>query len=470
MSVLFYRRPDYLAKSMGPLNKTECQIYVERAKKSERAIPKGLSFDDIVENKALPPCSLPDFMDYLVYVELNAENLQFYLWYKDYVERWENEVPDGDKALSPAWDFEARDVPEASNGADGEPDRSPSPGGRSRTRGTVRAKTRSTTRSSHSKEPSSIIDVSNMPFFNEDGKIAIPENAAVPTGASVMPFGSRAANQLSPSGQAWKAFSIQPGREEVNQIILHYLSFDSPRELNLSHKDRVATLHALQHTTHPSAFLPAFNVAEIALRGQSHPNFIRWSICNGNKPRVFFVRTMGIQHTIFGFIIAIILTLSHVSRWWRIFAATQWFIGITTLIAAYKGLCVILHASHMRTLRPWEDDASIHSATTDLEMGNKRASKTPMTLQLSEKLNNGTIKNLSTFGAAKRTSGEIEEWERSYSEKPLIKKIFDKSTWTQDETLRLLQDQIVLGAQVWGAILTVILTVIFVALPAGNFF
>lgn len=54
MSILFYRRPDYLAKSSGPLNKTECSIYVERAKKSERAIPKGLSFDEITENKALP--------------------------------------------------------------------------------------------------------------------------------------------------------------------------------------------------------------------------------------------------------------------------------------------------------------------------------------------------------------------------------------------------------------------------------
>ena len=41
-------------------------------------------------------------MDYLVYVEHNAENLQFYLWYKDYVKRFEA-LSDSEKALSPEW-------------------------------------------------------------------------------------------------------------------------------------------------------------------------------------------------------------------------------------------------------------------------------------------------------------------------------------------------------------------------------
>jgi hypothetical protein len=41
-------------------------------------------------------------MDYLVYVEFNAENLQFYLWYKNYVRRF-NALPDEEKDLSPTW-------------------------------------------------------------------------------------------------------------------------------------------------------------------------------------------------------------------------------------------------------------------------------------------------------------------------------------------------------------------------------
>lgn len=79
MSVLFYRRPDYLNKSAGPITSSECSRYVERAKSESRpfphlwqvdqyindliesgkAIPDGLSFEDVVEKKALPVSSSP---------------------------------------------------------------------------------------------------------------------------------------------------------------------------------------------------------------------------------------------------------------------------------------------------------------------------------------------------------------------------------------------------------------------------
>jgi hypothetical protein len=52
---------------------------------------------------------------------------------------------------------------------------------------------------------------------------------------------------------------------------------------------------------------------------------------------------MGVTHNALGFIIAIVLTLSRASRWWRIFEAPVWWLGIPTMVAAYKGLCVILH-------------------------------------------------------------------------------------------------------------------------------
>jgi hypothetical protein len=44
-------------------------------------------------------------MDYLIYVEHNAENLQFFLWYKDYCQRWEH-YPERVRKLSPPWQFQ----------------------------------------------------------------------------------------------------------------------------------------------------------------------------------------------------------------------------------------------------------------------------------------------------------------------------------------------------------------------------
>lgn len=266
----------------------------------------------------------------------------------------------------------------------------------------------------------------------------------------------------------------------MNRIMRHYLAFNSARELNLSHKDRALCLHALQHTTHPSAFLPAVAITEATLRGQSHPNFIRWSICNGNKPRVFFVRTMGVSNTIFGFVMAILLTLSSVSRWWRIFAGVQWFLGISTLIAAYKGLCLIMHQSHNRNLRPWEqilqqEAADEESGRHSFESSSERRIKmTTRTGDDHDKQSDGfTISETSTmssFGPKNDVQEFEEKWNSIYKKKNLVRKVFDKTTWTQDENLRFLQDKIVTGALAWSFIITAPLTIIFVALPKGNFY
>ena len=44
-------------------------------------------------------------MNYLMYIEHAAENLQFFLWYKDYVKRF-NELPANEQALAPTWTAE----------------------------------------------------------------------------------------------------------------------------------------------------------------------------------------------------------------------------------------------------------------------------------------------------------------------------------------------------------------------------
>jgi predicted nucleic acid-binding Zn ribbon protein len=46
--------------------------------------------------------ALRDFMNYLIYVEHAAENLQFYLWYKEYEKRF-GEANVSDISLSPEW-------------------------------------------------------------------------------------------------------------------------------------------------------------------------------------------------------------------------------------------------------------------------------------------------------------------------------------------------------------------------------
>lgn len=44
-------------------------------------------------------------MNFLKYIEMSAENLQFFLWYRDYSKRFD-QLPATEKALSPEWTSE----------------------------------------------------------------------------------------------------------------------------------------------------------------------------------------------------------------------------------------------------------------------------------------------------------------------------------------------------------------------------
>ena len=48
------------------------------------------------------PCTVRDFMNYLIYVERSAENLQFLLWFRDYERRFAD-ADTADLSLAPEW-------------------------------------------------------------------------------------------------------------------------------------------------------------------------------------------------------------------------------------------------------------------------------------------------------------------------------------------------------------------------------
>lgn len=244
-------------------------------------------------------------------------------------------------------------------------------------------------------------------------------------------------------------------------------------------------------------------MVETALRGQSHPNFIRWSICNGNKPRVLFVRNSGIIHVLGALILGICLVLSSASRWWRLLCFPLFFVGIGIGVAAYKGLCVIIHKSHCRALRPWEqfgdvegsgggggggssaggsdnlnDDSTSIYVSHDIHLdeeaalghhnhNNKNKNKNVSTddvYSLSQRSKKAI--SLDTFGTSNSYGHEL--WVDRYKKQSLLKKIFAKQIWVQDQTVRLIQDRIVLQSHMFSLIFSVPLTALFVALPVAG--
>lgn len=55
MSLLFYRRPDHIRRPHGPIDLVE---YERTLEKKSKGIPKELSFDMVVGNRAMPPVSI----------------------------------------------------------------------------------------------------------------------------------------------------------------------------------------------------------------------------------------------------------------------------------------------------------------------------------------------------------------------------------------------------------------------------
>lgn len=246
------------------------------------------------------------------------------------------------------------------------------------------------------------------------------------------------------------------------RVTAHYLAAGSPRHLPLSHATLASVLHGLQHTTHPSAFAPVIDLVEAHLRYCVHPNFVRWSICNGNAPRVVFVRTMGVICILLGFTIAALLTLSRASRYYRFLGGLLSLPGLTALIAAWKGLCVILYnTDHRRTLKPWEGHEGMYSFDAGLTLACSR----PATDSLSF---NSSAEHFNTFGGSNEDAGII--WAQNYKRKSLFRKVFDDTVAVQEQAIQVLQQKIVGQAFSWAFIINAMILGGMVGIPAGKFY
>lgn len=380
-------------------------------------------------------------MDYLVYVTHDAENLQFYLWLIDYFRRFAK-APKEETSLSPKWTFDEK--PPSLNGAN-PPQKIPD-------------------------KTVTITGVEEIDFNNsEDISNALTmgnhQTCYQQRGTSLKTSEPSEIDPDSRSGSQRESYDVQPFRNEINRIVSHYITPGSPRELNLSHRDRAALLYALKHTTHPSAFGVVKNMLDMTLRNRAHPNFIRWSICNGNMPRTFFLRGFAIMNITIGFIIAVLFTLSSVSRWFRIIAAAEWWFGITNIIAASQGLCVLLHRRHTRNIRPWEmneADSRRGRSSNDIE-GSYHGGD----LEYSETQSRWPVR-MEVFGPDNNYLKET--WIEKDQRKSVWSKIKDKKVRVEETGLRILQNRIVMQAEAWALLITIPLTAGFVGLPKGNFY
>lgn len=386
-------------------------------------------------------------MDFLVYIELSAENLQFYLWYQGYVKRFA-QLPESEKALVPEWNADAAETENVAATKE------------KLTQKKIPAVAAEVLKGTDfdPKKPAVTENGTGHNPFNTppqtpqgDRDSTAPSTVGWTEDGSTLQSGQQSylkkAEQAFAEADALQPFTIQPFREEISRIIAIYIADGGVRQLNLSAKEKSTLLKALSITTHPSAFREVVSTVEWTLRHQAHPNFIRWTICNGNPPRQMFAKGLGVGGIVAGIVYGVVITLSSANRGWRALMALGLIIGISTLFAAWKGMCVVLHGMHHRHLRPWELFISEDDASSNFD------------------LKKGSFDSLGSTN-----SYEDEPWVAKYDHRNVIRKIFDREVWIQEPALRSIQDTIFIQAILISVAIAAVTTAIFVAVPAGNFF
>lgn len=194
------------------------------------------------------------------------------------------------------------------------------------------------------------------------------------------------------------------------------------------------------------------------LRGRLHPNFISWSISNSNRPRVIATRVLGALLLIVTLGLDAFLMMTGWSRFWRLVCAPLWFTAFCPMVASGSGVCMALHLKSKRQLRPWEQAADLESATL---RGRMRKNTSESTLSYVDPLRKESLRALGP-----KNEFWDEEWVRAYGRKWLFRRVFDGTTAVQDRRVRVLQDAVVAGSVLWGAVVAVLLTAGSMIVPA----
>ncbi|KAI1379987.1 hypothetical protein F4677DRAFT_300957 [Hypoxylon crocopeplum] len=448
---LSYRRPAHIDKeqfrrdnsSLSDTEKSDASLKSGKSGASS-GIPDALAFDKIMSGGTCPPCTIRDFMNYLLYIEHSAENLQFFLWYRDYVKRFD-EASTSETRLSPEWTQAMEDETSAKIQRDAAEK--------------MRRKPKAVNaifKGTDFEKGALYLAVDNRdPFSTPPGTPSVKDAPSVYSGSQTHSYRAHAQDAFSAAG-ATQPFTIQPFRAEINRVIATYIMDSAPRQLNLSDREQKAAVQALAYTTHPSALRAVLRGVESTLRRQAHPNFIRWTICNGNPARVYFAQGLGAGLIALATAGALLTTLSSAGRGWRALYAIAWAAGIATLIAGCKGMCVVLHGLHHRHVRPWELFESSPSSSPSVNESEL------------EDQSKGKGNSFESFGSG--NSYEDEPWVARYRRRNVVRRVFDREVWIQEPALRQVQDVIFVQSVLAALLGAGVLTAVFVAVPAGGFF
>ncbi|KAK2626483.1 hypothetical protein QTJ16_003658 [Diplocarpon rosae] len=414
------------------------------------SIPDDISFDRMMMGATYPPLNKASFTTFLKNIDYNYENFRFWMLHEHYTKLFEAVSEEHRPALSPVWTKEDEEHAKKATSTQGAANRAAQfllvPAGYPL----------NPPKSSCSYSSLGAISYRGIhyasPSISDSGNIEMGRNVSETDMDVIAPF-AKMESLSSPSSEygGYSNYTIPAGADlpisvqnlwkEVGHIVADYISPAGAYALNLSHNHRQMLIYALERSNHPSAMKLAFDCADGVLRNDSYPKFLQLATPNMNRSRQRFAYSMGFILVVLGTSFAVVMTLSCLSRAWRLLAIPMIVLGVSTLYAARHGMCLVLHSLGHYQVKPWEVFSD--------EEGER-------------------IKPEVFLGGSYKP--ECKDWVRRYNRRYTLRKIFDKEAPIQEPRIRDAQT-VIFGQGIFaGLIASVIIVGFIMAIPGTNNF
>ncbi|TLD07323.1 hypothetical protein PgNI_11097 [Pyricularia grisea] len=460
--LVWYKKPDY----------RDIREYATEISSGKRAfspeprgkitVPSRLRLERILANKTCSPMSFYDFYMYLKYIEFSSENLEFYVWFKNYEKAYERlGITEKEEEI-----FRATFADQTASGS--------VTGQDTRSQGSIKS----------DWDPDlgadTLAHISKMISMNvalsakspSDSMCPLePPNAMCCDKASRSSRECRTANTTSNASpfSAENMFNSNLGHgAELRAVVKTYLMPGSEKELNVPPATRDACLRAIQHYIarsqrastassdsgtearhlycHPDHLRPIADHVYGLLKNCSHRNFVRLGVSNGTYETVCVATSLGIALTTSGFLCVLLRALypfvgAH-TRWNAFAPWPLWWIGMAFILSGLRGSCFFLLLFSRRQPLPWErfdDDNVTNSERSDGARGDRAAAEAE------------------NESARSGRSAILQRLSRLM--------IFDRKLKVKDSALRRLQTKIVVQSLAVGALFASTCVLVFIWLP-----
>ncbi|CAN8099967.1 unnamed protein product [Discula destructiva] len=147
-------------------------------------------------------------------------------------------------------------------------------------------------------------------------------------------------------------------RAELDAAIATFLLPGSEKDLNISHSLRQRVLRRSKQSTDPRHLKPVADHIFEVMKNCSHRNFINMGVGTGTFETICVGNVIGVLDILAGLALVLIRAFTPYiganTRYTTLYAMPLWAMGVTLLLVGSQGMCFVMLTQSKRQALPWE--------------------------------------------------------------------------------------------------------------------